>query len=454
MKETAIVLPTSLTEEEKALKVMFEKLRAIRKALLVATGVHKSVANDTAKIERKTAKRSLQEAEEATEEVKRKVMSGAINLAKLDEKITFKRSKIEKRRDSGKLKSDADSTHINETPAVDGFDTYNSSGDGFDNYTAGDDGFDNYNSGSLDNHASTKPVPCNMENRGPTLYIRGYDLVADTLKKAFSEFGNVMWVNVEECQRTAFVTLGSAEEAEKAIEEMDGYMVNGITLRVSFARRQNQRGPMKRDGGRQQYANHNKQQETVDLANLYGSTPSELYGSTSADSLYSTPADSKEDDGFATYQPFEMNASANDGSDAQDSQNEVDIANDGFDTYTPFGNEDVDKSHDTKTYEENSFDNYKPSNESNDDGFDNYQATKNDGDSGFDNYQTSQSQTDQNQNQSVSHQSRDDDGVRGPALYLRGRDLDENSLRILFEKFGRIVKMRVEEHKSYVVSCF
>lgn len=40
-------------------------------------------------------------------------------------------------------------------------------------------------------------------------------------------------------------------------------MVNGITLRVSFARRQNQRGPMKRDGGRQQYANHNKQQETV-----------------------------------------------------------------------------------------------------------------------------------------------------------------------------------------------
>lgn len=29
MKETAIVLPTSLTEEEKALKVMFEKLRAI-----------------------------------------------------------------------------------------------------------------------------------------------------------------------------------------------------------------------------------------------------------------------------------------------------------------------------------------------------------------------------------------------------------------------------------------
>lgn len=75
------------------------------------------------------------------------------------------------------------------------------------------------------------------------------------------------------------------------------------------------------------------------MANLYGSTPSELYGSTSADSLYSTPADSKEDDGFATYQPFEMNASANDGSDAQDSQNEVDIANDGFDTYTPFGNE-------------------------------------------------------------------------------------------------------------------
>lgn len=100
---------------------------------------------------------------------------------------------------------------------------------------------------------------------------------------------------------------------------------------------------------------------------------------------------------------------------------------------------DVDKSHDTKTYEENSFDNYKPSNESNDDGFDNYQATKNDGDSGFDNYQTSQSQTDQNQNQSVSHQSRDDDGVRVRFNYLSFFTLFHSNLNCNLFLGSRIV---------------
>lgn len=41
----------------------------------------------------------IRQAEEATEEVKRKVMSGAINLKKANERSTFKRSKVlEKRR--------------------------------------------------------------------------------------------------------------------------------------------------------------------------------------------------------------------------------------------------------------------------------------------------------------------------------------------------------------------
>uniref|UniRef100_A0A183I1D9 Negative elongation factor E n=1 Tax=Onchocerca flexuosa TaxID=387005 RepID=A0A183I1D9_9BILA len=82
--------------------------------------------------------------------------------------------------------------------------------------------------------------------QGPCLYIRGYDLIADSLRNVFSKYGVVNRVFVEERQKSAFITYATTEEAEVAIKEMDGNMVNGITLRVSFARRQNQCG----DSGR------------------------------------------------------------------------------------------------------------------------------------------------------------------------------------------------------------
>uniref|UniRef100_A0A0M3ISV2 Uncharacterized protein n=1 Tax=Ascaris lumbricoides TaxID=6252 RepID=A0A0M3ISV2_ASCLU len=95
MRETAINFPTSLSAEEKQLKEMFEKLKNIRRTIAAATrGTTNPSSGDQLKIERRNAKRSLQQAEEATEEVKRKVMSGAINLKKVDEKSTFKRTKV------------------------------------------------------------------------------------------------------------------------------------------------------------------------------------------------------------------------------------------------------------------------------------------------------------------------------------------------------------------------
>ncbi|KAM3727740.1 putative calcium-binding mitochondrial carrier F55A11.4 [Dirofilaria immitis] len=345
VRDTGLVFPSTLTSDEKRLKEAFEKLRIIRKAIAATNKVNvNATVGDNLKAERKTTKRHLQQAQEATEEVKRKVLIGAVSFKKADEKKnSFKRSSlIGRRQNSGKTKTDNNtvnssgmelvSSNINDSfdackpfssddhsemvkttkEPSDSFDTYKPACDDtskntvFDasgtckaepnaisrcistgriasdntdtsKTTEGADVFDNYKSSVGDSDFGTnapssffdiyKPVSLSDDgfdtykprsaqsfsldaNRsspfGPCLYIRGYDLVADSLRNVFGKFGVINRVFVEERQKSAFITYATTEEAEVAIKEMDGNMVNGITLRVSFARRQNQYG----DSGR------------------------------------------------------------------------------------------------------------------------------------------------------------------------------------------------------------
>ncbi|VDM46496.1 unnamed protein product [Toxocara canis] len=168
-------------------------------------------------------------------------MSGAINLKKMDEKSTFKRTKVMPKRRASRffalpnelfywlVLQESESSRLR----LDTSDTGNSSGNELLSPTAISLG--------------SPPFSCSFEtreqpqvNKGPTLYVRGFDLVADSLQKAFEKHGNITRLFVEERQKSAFITFGSTEEAEAALKDMDGYMLNGITLHVSFARRQNQ----------------------------------------------------------------------------------------------------------------------------------------------------------------------------------------------------------------------
>uniref|UniRef100_A0A158Q7X1 Calcium-binding mitochondrial carrier protein SCaMC-1 n=1 Tax=Elaeophora elaphi TaxID=1147741 RepID=A0A158Q7X1_9BILA len=390
VRDTGLLFPSTLSSDEKRLKEVFEKLRTIRKAI-AATGkvnVHATVG-DNLKTERQTTKRHLQKAEKATEEVKRKVLIGAVSFKKVDEKKdSFKRSSlIGRRRDIDKTKTDSDtvintntellpptadnsknkpfsldnqsetkkkveessenfdtlkplndfeagkntisdvsdicksasssasqkistsrtsnSSDICLSPVSNSFDTYKAR-DGpssFDNYrpvsvgsssdldtsgpssfdiykptSIGDDEFDNYKPGSSQSFSfdATNHRPLlvlsnrDLAGQGPCLYIRGYDLVADSLRNVFSKYGVINRIFVEERQKSAFITYATTEEAETAIKEMDGNMVNGITLRVSFARRQNQCGDSGRfrsssksfsrcnDGDEREYSNRSR----------------------------------------------------------------------------------------------------------------------------------------------------------------------------------------------------
>jgi RNA recognition motif-containing protein len=70
----------------------------------------------------------------------------------------------------------------------------------------------------------------------------------DTLREAFSACGDVTDVRVMSDRETGrsrgfgFVTMGSADAAQRAIREMNGAMVDGRALRVNEAEERQDRG--------------------------------------------------------------------------------------------------------------------------------------------------------------------------------------------------------------------
>jgi RNA recognition motif-containing protein len=75
-----------------------------------------------------------------------------------------------------------------------------------------------------------------------------FNTTADGVRTAFTQFGNVSDVHLVTDRETgrsrgfAFVTMGTTEEAAKAIEGMDGKTLDGRPLRVNEAEQRQQRG--------------------------------------------------------------------------------------------------------------------------------------------------------------------------------------------------------------------
>ncbi len=82
-----------------------------------------------------------------------------------------------------------------------------------------------------------------------------YSATEDELQQAFEQFGPVDTVKIVKDFETgrskgfAFVTMSGNEDAEKAIEEMDGASLGGRPLKVNAARPRENRGPRPGGGG-------------------------------------------------------------------------------------------------------------------------------------------------------------------------------------------------------------
>ncbi|MDX2086385.1 MAG: RNA-binding protein, partial [Kofleriaceae bacterium] len=75
-----------------------------------------------------------------------------------------------------------------------------------------------------------------------------FNTTADGVRTAFEQFGTVSDVHLVTDRETgrargfAFVTMGTPDEAAKAIQSMDGQILDGRPLRVNEAEQRQQRG--------------------------------------------------------------------------------------------------------------------------------------------------------------------------------------------------------------------
>lgn len=83
-------------------------------------------------------------------------------------------------------------------------------------------------------HYVNRDIP----NVGNTIYVHGIGLTEQMLKSAFVQFGNVIKVTSEFNKNCGFVTFESIDQANRAIDAMNGKQVDKITLKVSLARKQ------------------------------------------------------------------------------------------------------------------------------------------------------------------------------------------------------------------------
>ncbi len=82
--------------------------------------------------------------------------------------------------------------------------------------------------------------------QGSKLYVGNlsYSTNSGQLEELFSSHGEVKQVNIIEGKGFGFVEMSNPAEAEKAKEALDGYELDGRTLKVDEAR------PPRSDGGR------------------------------------------------------------------------------------------------------------------------------------------------------------------------------------------------------------
>jgi RNA recognition motif-containing protein len=92
---------------------------------------------------------------------------------------------------------------------------------------------------------------------GNRLYVGNlsFNASSDSVRAAFSAFGEVTDVHVVSDRETGqsrgfgFVTMGSEQDARKAMSGMDGMMLDGRALRVNEAEERQSRGPRSGGGG-------------------------------------------------------------------------------------------------------------------------------------------------------------------------------------------------------------
>ncbi|KAH3791150.1 negative elongation factor E-like [Dreissena polymorpha] len=239
-------LSSALTEEEELLKLKYAKLRKKRKQLQAL----KTVKPEREPEKVKPVKRPSESAEDAKEQAKKLVMSGAIKLSDKKEKQGFKRSRnLEKKlQDPEKTPQPVvgfqpfAATHAEEEREERGPKSSLARGQKYTNFVRGEREHpgrperadDHEEWAERRDRRPREPLP----EKGHTVHVKGLGIGEEMLRKTFSNFGNIVNITMEKERNTGFITFESMDSADAAIQEGDGAVVEGVQLKVSMARRQ------------------------------------------------------------------------------------------------------------------------------------------------------------------------------------------------------------------------
>lgn len=246
--------PSNLTEEEQMLQTKYQKLSRKRKAL-------QQLRAPKPESEQNTPNKRPMEAKDAKEMAKKLIKSGAIRVPEKqhssNERTTFKRSMGLERKLSAADKAPSgyqpfstshpeEEVHESRLKGKNLYDSFVSARDRGERGEGRLVGSSSEESGgspltprTLAPGARAPPAGDNSKPRsGHTIYIFGFNISEEVIKKAFSSFGNILNINMEVDNNCGFVTFEKVDSAEKAITEMNGSMVSGVQLQVSLARRQ------------------------------------------------------------------------------------------------------------------------------------------------------------------------------------------------------------------------
>ncbi|KAL3870607.1 hypothetical protein ACJMK2_038656 [Sinanodonta woodiana] len=232
-------LPPNFSEEEEALRLKYAKLRKKKKTLQAL----KAAKPEKEQVKDQPIKRTAESADDAKEQVKKLLKSGAIRIQEKHEKHNFKRSRILEKKLQDPEKS---------TTAV-GFQPFSATHPEEEREDKAED-FERRPRGRMrglyENFVKGERLDSNDERRerperdkeppkkGHTVYVRGFGISEDILRKAFSNIGTIVNINLEASRHCGFVTFDKMESADLAIQEVNGGMIEGVQMQVSMARRQ------------------------------------------------------------------------------------------------------------------------------------------------------------------------------------------------------------------------
>ncbi|XP_015586315.1 negative elongation factor E [Cephus cinctus] len=223
--------PSNLTEEELMLQAKYNKLKRKKKAL-------QDLKTPKPEPERipQVPKRPT-EARDAREVAKKLIKSGVITAPKTPKRPeqSFKRPRGLERKLNSTEKTVCSYQPFSATqPEEDEADAARPRvKDLYDSFVSARE--------QEDRTVTDKQTPTKQEIKprvGNTIFVCGYKISEDFLKKHFHTFGSIVNISMEVEKNRGFITFDKAEAAERAISEMDGSMVSSIQLKVSLARRQ------------------------------------------------------------------------------------------------------------------------------------------------------------------------------------------------------------------------